>query len=667
MYVNTFYTSETMNFFIKTAAASVLSIFFLTSCFNETAPGNYYTFTGNTVASFLEENEKDFSSFIYILKKAGIWGELKTYGKLTCLAPTNQAVDAFLEARGQSLDELTKQDCDTISWTHLVKSTLFIKDIPEGSFPMVNMNDRFLMLSFDSLSSSDGSTRLRYCINKNSHIIEADDTVSNGVVHIVDGVVSFGGDYIFDMIENDPNIRIFAEALKLVGLEDSLKKWIDDTYTIGEDSVDKGLRIEVYEGGFYDVWYWDKRKTCFTFFVEPDSVFKREGIGDINDLIRYSKTVYDESYPNDAGKYDDDYTDRRNPLNRFISYHLLPFYCGYSNFNTRSDLVELYYTGKTDPEDFFSPDAPHTLMRISTDIQTNAGVFINGRGREGNGTRGFSGPEERGVRIMTPTEMSGVEQEGRNGIYHYIDGIITYSRHIRQDILSKRIRVDWTTVSPEFLTSGARHRKGNSQTEGICFKQPKNFHLYSEDCVFSVRSPHNSCYVYEANAIDIVGNFDFCIKLPPVPADGTYELRMSYRNAGSIAGVVQNFLSEDTPSNWKPLGIPTDLRMTAEANPNIGWVADSELGSDEAILMLDKAMRNRGYMKSSDAITTYEGITHRDKEGLARRILTTQYFYADRDYYLRLKLVLDNPKSEITIDYMEWVPKSVFDGDEDWH
>ena len=648
-------------------AATALVSFFLTSCFDEVAPGNYYTFTGNTVASFLEENEDDFSSFIHILRKSEIWGELKTYGNFTCFAPTNDAIDKFLDSRGQTLEDLTKQDCDTIAWTHLIKSTFFIKDIPEGSFPMVNMNDRFLTLSFDSLGGTEGSGRLRYCVNRNTHIIESDDTVQNGVIHIVDGVISFGGDYIFDMIQKDSNSRIFAEALRLVGLEDSLKAWLDETYTIGEDSVDKGLKIEVYEGGFYDVWYWEKKKTCFTFFVEPDSVFRRNGINNVEDLKKYAKKVYDESYPNDAGRYDDDPTDRRNPLNRFISYHMLPFYCGYSNFNTRSDLIETYYTGLTDPEDYFCPDAAHTLMRISTDIRNNTGVFINGMGREGNGTRSFSGPMERGVRIYTPTEMGDVEQEGRNGIFHYIDGIIAYDKHVREDILNRRLRVDWTTVSPEFLTSGARHRKGNSQTEGICFKQPKNFHLFNEDCTFSVRSPHNSCYVYEANAIDIVGNFDFYIKLPPVPTDGTYELRLSYRNAGSIAGVVQNFLAEDTPERWMPLGIPTDLRMTAEDNPNIGWVADADLQNDEAILMLDKSMRNRGYMKSSDAITTYEGIAHRDKEGLARRILTTQYVYAERDYYLRLKLVLDNPKSEITIDYMEWVPKSVFDSDEDWH
>ncbi|MBO4499334.1 MAG: fasciclin domain-containing protein [Bacteroidaceae bacterium] len=661
--------------------ASCLALFSVSSCFKDVSPENYYTFRGETVASFLEKNQDVFSSFIEILQKADIWGEMKTYGNYTCFAPTNEAIKQYLEEKDRlspdkryaSIADLSKADCDTLSWTHLIRATYFIKDVPEGSFPSVNINDRFLTLSFDSVSTSSGGVRVRYCINKNSHIIEADDTVQNGVVHVVDKVINFAGDYIYDMIQADPNIRIFSEALRLVGLQDTLKQWIDETYIVGEDSVEKGFQIQVYNqsGGWYDVWYWGQRKTCFTFLIEPDSVYRRYGINTVNDLIAYAKNVYDESFPEDAGLYGaDDYTNPKHPLRRFVSYHMLPFYCGYSNFNTRSDLIDLYYTGDIDPEDYFSTFDDHTFLRVSTNFNGNREVYVNKRGREGNGTLGFSGPEYPGVRILTPSEMAGVEQEGRNGLFHYIDGIIAYSKETREEVLNRRLRIDWTTISPDFLTSGARHRKGVGHQEGICFKQPKNFHLYSTDCAFSLRSPHNTCYVYEANAIDIVGNFDFYIKLPPVPVDGTYELRISYRDAGDIAGVVQNFLSEDTPTDWKPLGIPTDLRMTAEENPNIGWKSDESLrenGGEEAILSLDKALRNRGYMKSSDAITTYEPVPHRDKEGLARRILTTQYFYANRNYYLRLKLVLDNPTSEITLDYMEWVPKHVFDGNEDRH
>ncbi|MBR6369668.1 MAG: fasciclin domain-containing protein [Bacteroidaceae bacterium] len=652
-----------------TALSLCVAITLTGGCLDEQHPGQYYTYEGNTIATFLEENEEQFSSFISILKAASYWGEMNTYGKYTCFAPTNDAVDRFIQEKGfGSLDNLLKNHkdyCDTISMTHLVGDSYFIHDLSEGGLPRTNFNDRFLTLSFDSVVSSDGHTRLRYCINKNSHITEFDDTVQNGVVHVVDKIINFGGDYIYDVVLSNPDVSIFAHALRLVGLEDSLKLWYDETYSVGLDSVLKPIKIEVYEGGFYDVTWWERRKTNFTFLVEPDSIYNKHGIYNVEDLIKFAKDVYDESYPDDAGLYDDDFTNRKNPLNRFVSYHILPFYCGYRNFNLVFDFMSLYMVGTTDPEDYFEPYADNSLMRVSTNFRGVKDVFVNALGREGNGTEGYTGTPVRGARIYSPTEMGNVEQEGRNGIFHYIDDIICYSAEVRDRVLNKRLRVDWTTISPEFLTSGARHRKTDGSAEGVCFKQPKNFHLYS-DCVFSVRSPHKSCYVYEGNAIDIVGAFDFWVKLPPVPRDGTYELRFSFRNAGSIAGVVQNYLAIGKPDDWQPLGIPTDLRVTAE-HPSIGWVSDEDLGDEESIRLLDKAMRNRGYMKSSDAIQTFQGNAHRNESGLARRILTTDYFYAEQDYYARMKLVLDNPKAEMTIDYMEWVPKSVFDNDEDKH
>lgn len=656
----------------KESAALILcaTLFLTGSCLDEQHPGQYYTFEGYTVATFLEKNEDQFSSFISILKAANYWGEMNTYGKYTCFAPTNDAVDRFIQEKDfgslENLLENHKDYCDTISMTHLVGDSYFIHDLSEGGLPKTNFNDRFLTLSFDSAVGGDGHTRLRYCINKNTHITEFDDTVQNGVVHVVDKIINFGGDYIYDVVLSNPDVSIFAHALRLVGLEDSLKLWYDETYSVGLDSVLTPIKIEVYEGGFYDVTWWERRKTNFTFLVEPDSIYNKHGIYNVEDLIQYAKEVYDESYPEDAGLYDDDFTNRKNPLNRFVSYHILPFYCGYRNFNLVFDFMNLYMVGTTDPEDYFEPYADNTLMRVSTNFRGVKDVFVNALGREGNGTEGYAGEPIRGARIYSPTEMGTVEQEGRNGIFHYIDDIIAYSAEVRDRVLNKRLRVDWTTISPEFLTSGARHRKSDGSNEGVCFKQPKNFHLYS-DCTFSVRSPHKSCYVYEGNAIDIVGAFDFWVKLPPVPRDGTYELRVSFRNAGSIAGVVQNYIAVGKPEDWQPLGIPTDLRVSAESNPNIGWVSDEDLGDEEAIRLLDKAMRNRGYMKSSDAIQTYEGVAHRNKPGLARRILTTDYFYSSQKYYARMKLVLDNPRAEMTIDYMEWVPKSVYDNDEDKH
>lgn len=639
--------------------------FFQTSCLEEVAPGSYYTFTGNTVASYLENNESEFSEFITVLKRAKTWGEMSTYGTYTCFAPTNSAFQAYLQKIGKgSIDELTDADCDTLTWTHLINNVFFMSDVVEGSLPQKNLNDRFLTLSYDSVPQEDGRYRLRYCINKNSHIIQMDDTVENGVIHVVDSVIKVSGDYIFDVLKENKGSRIFFEALNMIGLEDSLKEWKDNSYFIDYDSVAKGV---TYQGGgsAYQAYYWGEKKRNFTILVEPDSVFKHYGIYNVEDLIEYANQIYHESYPEDGTSYDDDFTNRKNPLNRFISYHILGAGIASSaNFNCREDVLAYRFVSSViDAEDYFEAYLPHSIMRVST-IQsgTAAGVYVNRRGVGATGTE-MGKSNVRGVRIYTTSEMANVDNEGCNGYFHYIDDILTYSKEVRYDVLNRRMRIDCSTLSPDFMTSGGRQmqKSGNIST---AFKQPTNFKSYSNDYVLAVRAANTSNWSYEGDGVDLMGNYDICLKLPPIPFDGTWELRLSYRGY-SGCGVVQNYVGTSF-TDLAPCGIPTDLRLLAESNPAIGWIEETDL-SEEEITANDKAMHNRGYMKGPDSHIAHDGLSMRETSSQARRIITTDYFYAEQDYYLRMKLVLDNPKAEMNFDYMEWCPKSIYDNGEDRH
>ena len=268
------------------------------SCLDEQHPGTYYTFTGQTVADYLEDDpDGRFTDFITVLKRAKHWGELDTYGEFTCFAPTNNAFQHFLADLGySSVDDLSDSDCDTITRTHLIRSTYFMSDMTEGALPSVNLLDRFLTLSYTGDTAQDGTVRLLKCINRDSHIIGLDDTVQNGVVQVVDKLISVSGDYIFDVIAENSGSRIFFQALNLVGLEDSLKKFKDESYSVSYDSVEIGI-VRPGGGSDYTVKYWGEKKTAFTVLVEPDSVFERNGIHNLDELIAYAKAVYDESYP----------------------------------------------------------------------------------------------------------------------------------------------------------------------------------------------------------------------------------------------------------------------------------------------------------------------------------------------------------------------------------
>lgn len=661
----------------------------LTSCWDEQHPGTYYTFTGQTVASDLA-SKPDYSDFVLILKKSGVWNNLITYGHNTCFAPNNKAIADFLKEREafarkqgkdvtyNSVEDLPKEDCDTLAWTHLLDITCFLGDQQPGLLPKVNLNDRFLILTLDSThvyQLGDSVVALQRRIN-NAIVEIKDDSCENGAVHFIDRCIDFGGDYVYDLVDHDPKTTLFSEALKLCGFHSLLSEWYDYDYKIGLDSVLKGVPL-TSAGNEYTVFYWEKRKTNFTLLVPTDSIFHLNGVYNIPDMFNLAKSIYPEYNDNDSVMQD--YANPKNPLFKFLSYHILPFLVDLSRINGRSDIVKTYNANKTDPEDYFETYLPKSLMRISSKLKNGEldvnNVYINRRDNEGNGTVGFKGGKVRGTRILTPEEMGVTKYSALNGVYHYVDNILKYDSNVRENILDRRIRIDCTTLSPDFITSGARQFDASNtgvSKYGSGFKDPKNFVSYHSDYTLSVRAPTtSSSYAYEGDGIDIEGKFDIYVKLPPVPHDGTWQLRLSFRS-NRLCGIVQNYIAgvpvgqEVLRTDWKPLGLPVDLRVDLD-DPSVGWIKDSELSDETAIDALDKSMKNRGWMKGSDAQRTATDIIHRDVDTMGRLILATEYMTSNTDYYIRIKQLLDDSKAEFLFDYIELVPKSVYDMAEDKH
>ncbi len=684
------------------AALYAAVIFCFTGCLEEQHPGTYYTFSGQTIASELERRPEDFSEFIKVLKLASnnIWQELGTYGEHTLFAPYNACIEEFLKERSEiagreykTVEELYQYEpkvIDTLAATHLMDITCFVGEMKAGIFPKCNMNDKYLTLSFDSafnrVNGKDTVYSLLRCLNKFSHIVERDDTCTNGVLHTIDKCINFKGSYVYDLLESNPETSLFAEALKYTGLSygknNPLSMWKDDTYKIGDDSVGTRTKVSITAAGTsYKVSYWAEKKTCYTIFAVTDKILKEKcNVSNLDELIAYAKDVYDKVYPEDKDITDP--TDKHNSLNRFISYHILPFACGPSNFNTNQAIITTFNAGITDPEDYFETMAPRTLMRISTAKSSENHydqVYINRLGKEGNGTRDYEGPYYDGVRILGLQESGDVEQVADNGFILFVDNVLLYDNLTRERILNRRLRIDCATLSPDFITSGARQNYftgSASNRPGFGFRDATNFSSINGDYILSVRPVNeNTSYAYEGDGIDIQGNFDICIKLPPVPYDGTWQLRLSMRGRREC-GIVQVYLGStmnDDPIEWSPLGIPTDLRCEDySTDPTVGWKKDSNISSDdgteEAIDAVDKAMKNLGWMKGPDSQKTSDGQLHRDVKHMARRILMTDYLRANTNYYLRIKQILQGVDSaEFLFDYIELVPKSVFDNNEDKH
>lgn len=657
-------------------------------CSDDPGSDNYYTFTGEMAKDYLSEREQ-FSEFVAILDRSKVLDLLGTYGEYTVFAPTNDAIDLYLSGLGlESVNQLTKEDCDTIAYTHIIKQAFYTTDYTEGE-SLTNMLDRPISVTYlaDSLSVP-GEILLSYYLNNSSKFELMDDSVKNGVVHTIDKVLVSSTDMLPDMIGKDPNATLFYEALHATGLDLLMMDWKDDSYaTPSVDSIAIGLPIKT--ASEIDIVYYSKnREIKYTAFVEPDSVFRAHGVESLEDMKRLAAEIYDDMYPEDAQVTD--LTDRRNSLNRFISYHLLDRLAEYDGMAVENnELFKNNFKHRLwDVADWYETMMPHSIMKISHPTTGDKGtgdlgIFLNRRGLGKN-------PDGRGVfvpgaRVYTSSEAGG-DHNARNGIYHYISDIISYGRETQEVVLNERIRIDATTLSPDFMSSGARGhyaRSGpfnnryalwsNSKdpnvngTHAVGFKvgYVKNFTFQNPETHIHVRNRFLNFWSYGGDELTISGNYDFTFKLPPLP-EGTYEFRIATCIDFSGRGIIQVYFQYGDDGALQPCGIPFDMRMNAN---NIGWRSDEALGDEEAIAAFDKSFHNNGWMKgpdsycSSDQNTAARGGAFRTFNNTLRKVITQFHTDGKTNCYIRVQQKLESDDSEFAFDYIELVPSSVYNNE----
>ena len=385
------------------------------------------------------------------------------------------------------------------------------------------------------------------------------------------------------IMAEDPNISIFNQALKLTHLCDSMLDYYDYNYQVEHGFLKKGIQNQT----FYGV---PTIKKGYTAFVEPDSVYAQYGIFNIEDLKAYAARVYNEMYPEDANISDP--TDRRNSLNRFVSYHLLEIKSqkqqltavGIPEDYSGRNIVNLY-TPNIDISEWYETMMPHSLMKCTAPYNNRSTVFINSCG-EANPLRGETSLEIKGAEV-TNYSISAI-----NGVCHYISDIIAYDKQTQTVVLDEQIIINNATMSPEITNNNLRHNFPYSVPNGTY-----NHGVYLPYGSLKNFKDHNSIteiyYIYgigysdyQADEMIVMGYFDFSIKLPSVPA-GTYELNLGC-NLYPSRPIVACYLDE----------VPCDtLDITYNSEFYKNWVPDKNLGTSEAIAQNDSLLFSYGYRK----------------------------------------------------------------------
>ncbi len=156
----------------------------------------------------------NFSSLVAALARANLATTFMMEGTYTVFAPTNDAFAAFLSDLGVSLDDLSAEDLTPILTYHALGSKVM-----SGSLSTGYINTLYSALDDHPVSmlvEVDNGVML----NGDISVTTADIELSNGVIHVIDGVLTPTS--VVDIAINNSNFTYLVEAVVKADLAETL-------------------------------------------------------------------------------------------------------------------------------------------------------------------------------------------------------------------------------------------------------------------------------------------------------------------------------------------------------------------------------------------------------------------------------------------------------------
>jgi uncharacterized surface protein with fasciclin (FAS1) repeats len=299
---------------IKLYFAVIVLIIGLTYCKDPLEKSTYFTADIPTLISRMEQSPDTFGNYIELLKIAGYYNTLISYGNYTCFVPDNEAIQTYITSKWgvSSVSQLTSaQQIEDVRY--LLKFHILLSKKRASSFAEGRLSDTTGTGDFLTTSFTEGGGINNVYVNKKSKIIAPDISADNGVIHVIDKVLDPFIDPVPVVLEKNGGYTIFVEAMKQTG-------YFDD-YS------------EIYTGTGNRAW--------FTIFAEPDAVYNTSGISSFAELA------------NSIAPGRTDYTAASNPLNQFIAYHTL---------------TAFYYTSDLPDEGFLTTNLLNAAIKCQKSV-----------------------------------------------------------------------------------------------------------------------------------------------------------------------------------------------------------------------------------------------------------------------------------------------------------
>ena len=704
MRTRTFYTS-----------IAVLLALCLMGCKENIDESARYVFKYDCAMQYMEKHPDDYSSYLELLHvvcpsektKTTVAQLLSARGNYTVFAPTNQAIEAFLQElveqgviESPSWDAFTdSKKLDSIRSLIVKNSIIDCGDDSEAyltsNFPMVeneelgypNMDEKRLTVNFGKDPDSLYINRTCPVSQRNCNI-----RVTNGVIHQMEKVITPNDKTLNNILslmleKNEKGFLVMARTIQACGLMDTLNATRDEKYEDMYLKREQDEFISMQGCGFTenDAYTPQHRKYGFTIFSETDEFWEEQIGKDATEITPedVQAWVAAQNYYPEATQ-DDNYTDEDNMLYQWVTYHMLPqkMSAGKLVFHTN----EYGYAVKVAPYDYgipvydyYTTMGPRRLLKFF-ESKESQGVYLNrfpvlDDSRHGTYHETYCSPDKTGIRIYK--EDSGlIDRTGTNGYIYAIDKPLAYTEELRNNLGKERLRIDATTLLPELMNNDIRDEHRTTPDAALVHLPTDGVYKYCEN--MSINEGTRLCYIngynnnywvhYQGDVLTAVGFYDVTVKLPPVPVTEVYEIR--YRTLmGYKLAISQCFVGED-PDHMHAAGIPIDLTFDWRDGDSFRAMMaytgfEYETGDDDYDAEVEKRMHNHGWMKA-EGCTVDNGagngtdVKMSNQSNVQRFIAAREKLEAGKTYYFRIRSVQDKMLS-LYLDYLELCPKSVFD------
>ncbi|QJW88030.1 fasciclin domain-containing protein [Spirosoma taeanense] len=187
---------------------SRLALFVLVLTFSLSCQKNDDTIAEPKTITDLVLEDSRFSLLRAAVNHAGV-GDVLKGANLTFFAPNDAAFQASGLTTMAAITALPKEQLKTALLYHILYSPVFSATIPSG---LNSVETASKGVAFINKTSND----LVY-IN-NARVTEADIQAANGVIHVINRVLTPSGGNLMMTIQNNPNLTFLAAAVKRISL-----------------------------------------------------------------------------------------------------------------------------------------------------------------------------------------------------------------------------------------------------------------------------------------------------------------------------------------------------------------------------------------------------------------------------------------------------------------